>query len=243
MSINPQNNLQNSEDNREVLFFGRANCESSSKALNHLSRLGFKVTSIFSKGHGDSLPEDIGWWSGDYIFCFRSMFILPKHLINKAKIAAINFHPGSPEYPGSGCLNYALYENSKLYGVTSHLMTEKVDDGNIVDCRRFPIHETDTVNSLLQRTHVKLLDLFFDVISGIDIYGKTYIDESIKNSKNEKWSGIKRKIKNLDDLSIVDKNVTENELINLIRSTYTENFPPKVIMYGYEFILKSDKKK
>jgi methionyl-tRNA formyltransferase len=243
MSVNDQKFEHASEEKNEVLFFGRANCDASSKALNHLVRLGFKVTAIFSKGHGDSLPDDIGWWSGDYIFCFRSMFILPKHLIDKAKIAAINFHPGSPEYPGSGCLNYALYENSKEYGVTSHLMTAKVDDGNIVECRRFPIHEADTVSSLLDRTHVKLLDLFFDVISGVAVNGKTYIDESIKKSTSEKWSGIKRKINDLNTLSIVGMNITKNELENLIRATYTENFPPKIILHGYEFILKLDKKK
>lgn len=241
MSKNSQNNPQALKD-REVLFFGRTNCEASSKALNHLIRLGFKVTSIFSRGHGESLPEDIGWWSGDYIFCFRSMFILPKFLINRAKVAAINFHPGSPEYPGSGCLNYALYEDSKLYGVTSHLMTEKVDDGNIIECRRFPIHETDTVDSLLERTHVKLLDLFFDVVSGVAINGKIYLNESIESSKNQKWSGVKRRIKDLDSLSIVDKSITENELIKLIRATYTEKFPPKVVLHGYEFLLKSNKK-
>ena len=30
----------------------------------------------------------------------------PKYLINKANVAAINFHLGSPEFPGNGCLNY-----------------------------------------------------------------------------------------------------------------------------------------
>ena len=242
MTINSQNSLHSSYDNREVLFFGRKNCEASTKALNHLIGLGFNVASIFSRGHGDSLPENVGQWSGNYIFCFRSTFILPKNIIDKAKIAAINFHPGSPEYPGSGCLNYALYENSNIYGVTAHLITEKIDDGDIIECRRFPIYESDTVRTLLDRTHVNLLDLFFDVISGIAINGKYFIDNSLKNSTNEKWSGLKRKIKDLNNLSIVDKNISENELKKLIRATYTENFPTKIILHGYEFLLKSDVK-
>ncbi len=112
MSINLQNNQQISEHCSEILFFGRAQCEATLKALNFLTRMGFNVSSVFSNYRGEALPEDMSWWTGDYIFCFRSMFILPKSLINKAKIAAINFHPGSPEYPGSGCLNYALYEES-----------------------------------------------------------------------------------------------------------------------------------
>lgn len=226
----------------EVLFFGRANCEDSFKALNHLIRLGFRVISIFSKGHGESFPEKISSWSGDYIFCFRSMFILPKSLINQAKIAAINFHPGPPEYPGSGCLNFALHEKSNIYGVTSHLMTEQVDDGIIIECRRFSIHQTDTVSSLLERTHIKLLDLFFDVASGVALKGRSYLDQSINGSIHEKWSGIKRKIKDLDALSVVDMNISESELVKLIKATYTVNFPPKVVLHGYEFLLKSDEK-
>jgi hypothetical protein len=228
--------------NEEVLFFGRANCDLSSKALNHLVGLGFKVFSVLSKGRGESIPTDATGWSGGYIFCFRSMFILPKSLLDRAKKGAINFHPGPPEYPGSGCLNYALYENSRLFGVTAHLMTEKVDDGEIIKCRRFPIHVTDTVNSLLERSHIKLLDLFFDVTSGVALHGRDYIDASLNQSKGEIWSGIKRKIKNIDDLSIIDKNIAEDDLRRLIRATYTQDFPPKIILHGYEFFLQSDKK-
>ena len=242
MYKNSDNNSQFPKGHLEVLFFGRANCEDSFKALNHLIRLGCRVTSIFSKGHGESFPEKILSWSGDYIFCFRSMFILPKSLINQARIAAINFHPGPPEYPGSGCLNFALYEESKLYGVTSHLMTEKVDDGSIIECRRFSIDQADTVNSLLERTHAKLLDLFFDVSTAVAMKGKSYLEYSINGSIHEKWSGKKRKIKDLDALSIVDLNISEAELIKLIKATYTENFPPKVVLHGYEFFLKSDEK-
>jgi methionyl-tRNA formyltransferase len=228
-------------DNREVLFFGRANCDLSSKALNHLVRLGFNVHNVTSKGRGESMPEDVAWWSGDYIFCFRSMFILPKSLLDRAKQGAINFHPGSPEYPGSGCLNYALYENSKNFGVTAHLMNEKVDDGKIIQCRRFPIHSSDTVNSLLERTHIKLLDLFYDVTSGVALRGRDFIEDSINDSEDEAWSGIKRKIKDIDDLSIVDPQISEADLKAIIRATYTHNFPPKIVLHGYEFQLKSDK--
>ena len=241
MFNNFQNNISGLEKEIEVLFFGRASCEASSKALNYLTSLGFKVTSILSSGRDELIPEDIVSWSGDYIFCFRSMIILPKSIIHKAKVAAINFHPGSPEYPGSGCLNYALYENSMLFGVTSHLMTEKVDEGSIIKCYRFPIYGSDTVNSLLGRTHLKLLELFFDVISGISINGKNYLNESIKNSKNEKWTGVKRKIKDINNLSIIDKNIAENEMLKLIRAVHTENYPLKIVLHGYDFLLKLNK--
>ena len=241
MSKIARNKQKIPQKDSKVLFFGRANCEASIEALNHLVRLGFKVTSIFSKGDDGNLPLNIEAWRGDYIFCFRSKFILPKTLIEKAMVAAINFHPGSPEYPGSGCINYALFENSETYGVTCHLMTEKIDDGRIIECRRFMIKDTDTVNSLLKKTHRKLFELFLDVTSGISSGGKVHLDGSLRSSNTEKWSGLKRKIVDLDRLSIVDKNISKKELIRLIRATYTKNFPPKVVLHGYNFYLKFDK--
>ena len=169
------------------------------------------------------------------------MLIIPNSIIKKARIAAINFHPGPPEYPGRGCLNFALHENSKFYGVTSHFMTSKVDDGIIIECRRFPIQKLDTVNSLLDRTHTKLLDLFYDVTSGIALTSVRYLKESIQKSKNEKWSEKKFKIKDLENLSVVDMGINKESLIKLIRATYTEKFPPKIILHDFEFILKPPK--
>ena len=63
------------------------------------------------------------------IYSIIIIIIIKKNLINNCKIAAINFHPGPPEYRGIGCLNFALYNNEKFYGCTSHIMNEKIDDG------------------------------------------------------------------------------------------------------------------
>ena len=50
----------------------------------------------------------------DYIFCFRSFYILKNNILKKVNYASINFHPGPPEYRGTGCVYYALYKNSKF---------------------------------------------------------------------------------------------------------------------------------
>ena len=63
----------------------------------------------------------------------------------KSKTAAINFHPASPEYPGTGCNNFALYENAGEYGVTCHYMAPKADTGKIIKVKRFPVFANDDV--------------------------------------------------------------------------------------------------
>lgn len=69
-------------------------------------------------GRGESLPEDIGWWKGDYIISFLPYWIVPDYILKRAKIAAINFHPASSDHPGTGCYNFSLYkshQNMELY--------------------------------------------------------------------------------------------------------------------------------
>ena len=241
MTIN--NHIQEDNDPVRVLLFGRSECDATEKALAHLKTLGCEITFVKSNGRGESLPEDIGYWEGDYIFCFRSLFVLPKYLIDRAKIAAVNFHPAPVEYPGSGCLNFALYDNAKEYGVTAHIMNEKVDNGAILECRRFTILPSDSVDTLLSRTHLRLIDLFLDVVTDLVLGGKDALHKKVWLSSNEKWRGDATKMKDLEKLQIVPLNVTEGELEKIIRATYTEKFPPYVNLFGYEFVLKSPSKK
>ncbi|MYM37621.1 hypothetical protein GTP38_25170 [Duganella sp. FT94W] len=223
----------------KVLFFGRSGCSATVTALAHLHLLGFKVTFVESTGRGQLMPESIDAWEGEYIFCFRSLLILPTEILIKAKIAAINFHPGPPEYPGSGCINFALYDNASQYGVTAHLMNEKVDNGRILECIRFAILKNDTVDSLLARTHLKMLDLFYDVVTGIGLNGEDFISSLLKKSHQEAWRGDARRMVELEKLKTIPHDVSEEELIRLIRATYTPRFPPRVMLNGYEFLLGS----
>lgn len=61
----------------------------------------------------------------DFIFCFRSKFILKKKLLKKNTFS-INYHPSLPKYRDVGGANYALYNNNKFFGFTIHLMNKKI---------------------------------------------------------------------------------------------------------------------
>ena len=122
---------------KSVLFFGRKNCTYTKKIKKKLKSKTNNLTYIEIDPKKKNINIKRLDKKYDFILCFRSHYILKKNLIDKAQIAAINFHPGPPEYPGSGCLNFALYDNSKEYGVTVHLMNDKVDNGKIIECLRF----------------------------------------------------------------------------------------------------------
>lgn len=229
--------MDKSKSATRVLFFGKQNCEYTQRAINHIKLLGFDTTVVLSKLRTEKLPDSIINWVGDYIFCFRSYFLLPASVLSKAKIASINFHPAPPEYPGSGCLNWALYDQAATYGVTAHIMNEKIDNGPVVECRRFPILPQDDVNSLLERAHYKTLDLLVDVATGIALEGEAFLKAKLDCSRHEKWRGAARKMHEIDKLQIVPADCSKEYLERVIRATYTVDYPPEVRLHGYRFVL------
>ena len=238
MAIYSNNDRKNPNDVPEVLFFGKYNCDYSQKIVQHLKLLGFNVQSFFSKNRSEFLPEEIKDWSGQYIICFRSYLLLPKSLLKRASIAAINFHPGPVEYPGSGCLNWALYNNADTYGATAHIMVEKIDNGPIIECRRFPILKEDDVKTLLARAHLGTFELLVDITTGLAREGESFLNYKLETSRNEKWSGKAKKMSEIDKLQVVSPNCSKEELERLIRSTYTLDFPPEIHLHGYKFVLR-----
>ena len=117
--------------NKSVLFLGKKEdvyCDQASDVI----RQTFYKSSIYLGEWGDEIPSNVLSWEGDYIISYLSRWIVPKSVINSAKKAAINFHPASPDYPGIGCSNFALYDESIIYGVTCHHMDSKVDTGKII---------------------------------------------------------------------------------------------------------------
>lgn len=221
-----------------VLFFGKSDCQYCDKIIENLKVFNFEVEYIYSKIRNEKLPDYIKNWNGDYIFCFRSYYILPKELLEKAKIAAINFHPAPTEYPGSGGINLALYHNEKMFGVTAHLMNEKIDNGEIIECRRFPIFDKDTVKTLLERTHLKAYDLVIDTLMGLSLGGRDYLEKKLEKSNFDKWGRIVHKINEINLLSVVEPNCTKEELECIIRATKIDNFLPYINLHGYKFIIK-----
>ena len=129
--------------NRDEDFFAKKVISKLKKKSKHLNVISTDKSKVKTK-------KNIKF---DFIFAFRSHHILKKKLIKKAKYAAINFHPGPPEYRGIGCVNYALYEKSRNYGATAHLIDEKIDHGRIIDVKRFKIRKNESVESLLNRTY------------------------------------------------------------------------------------------
>ena len=223
-----------SKSNHSLLFLGKKMDEHCSKALKFV-RKNFSDVSACLGEWDDPLPEDIGRWEGDYIISYLSRWIVPEYLIKKANVAAINFHPALPDYPGIGCNNFALYEDAKEYGVTCHHMAAKVDTGNIIAVRRFPVYPTDDVSSLLMRTYDFQLILFYEVV------GQIHRNEPLPSSK-ETWTRKPFSRKEFNNLRVISPTMTAEEIEKRVRATSYGVFQPTIEIGGHVFELKTDKR-
>ncbi len=225
-----------------LLFLGKAEDPDCARALEYCQKHFSHVTYCLGKW-GDSLPEDIRKWEGDYIISYLSRWVVPQSLLNRAKIAAINFHPASPEYPGIGCNNFALYEDAKEYGVTCHHMAGKVDTGKIIKVRRFPVYPADGVEKILKRTYENQMALFFE-IAQIMAEGRE-LPASAEGrelpASTETWTRPPFSRKQFDELFKITADMSEDEVRRRIRAISYKHWQPYVEIHGYRFEYKPKK--
>lgn len=98
----------------------------------------------------------------DVVFCNTYPKLIKNNILDMAKKGGYNFHAAPlPEYRGVFGFNFAIYNGERQYGVTCHELTEKFDDGNIVEVIRFDIDsENITVNELVSESEKQLFVLF-----------------------------------------------------------------------------------
>ncbi len=173
----------------------------------------FSNNLIITGDWGEKIPDIVYNWEGDYIISFLSPWILPQKILNKVKIAAINFHPSPPKYPGIGCYNYAIYDAVKEYGATCHHMLKQVDSGQIIAVKKFPLYGNETVLTLKEKTMTHLTELFYKII---DIILK---EEDLPVS-NENWERKAYTRKEFQEFCKLDLTMSEEELSKKLRAVY-----------------------
>lgn len=111
----------------------------------------------------DDLPGD----QVDFVVSYMFRYLVKPHVIGRATIAALNFHPAPlPEYGGFAFYNVAILERCKQYGATCHHLDAGFDTGDLVKVRLFDIDsEIETAVSLERRTQEEMLILFDDFMA------------------------------------------------------------------------------
>lgn len=215
-----------------LLFLGKRDDPHCSEALRFCELTFAEVTAHLGTW-GNPLPRSVHEWSGTYIISYLSRWVVPDDVLRRASVASINFHPAPPEYPGIGCTNFALYEGAERYGVTCHHMAKKVDTGDIIAVRRFPIFEEDDVASLLHRTYAHQLVLFYEIAA--HMIAGTALPQS-----SERWTRPPFTRKEFDELGRITPAMSAEEVRRRIRAIAYGPWKPVVELHGIPFELKGE---
>jgi methionyl-tRNA formyltransferase len=213
-----------------VLFLGKEKDENVAKAAE-FCRLNFRTVGVYLGKWGDPWPADIGSSKWACVISYLARWIVPAGLLDNAK-AAINFHPGPPEYPGYGCNNFAVYEDAKDYGVTCHRMAPRVDTGAIVSVKRFPVLPTDNAATLLARAYDFQLVLFYEIV------GRIIQGQELPVS-GERWSRKPFTRKQFDALGRITPDMSKEEVARRVKATQIGVWKPTVELQGFVFELKT----
>ena len=89
----------------------------------------------------------------DFIVSVLWNGIFKQHQLERAVFGGINLHPAPlPDYRGSLGRSHAILNGDETYGTTVHHMDERVDRGDIILARSFPLMPDDTAQTLDWRT-------------------------------------------------------------------------------------------
>ena len=180
---------------------------------------------------GPNVDIDINHFSDikyDYVFSYIGPWIIPKKMLENTKYAAINFHPGPPEYPGIGCTNFALYDGAREFGITVHHMEPKVDSGKIIMTKRFPIAKSDTVWTLSQKCYAYIFAAFCELLP--------LLRDGIITESQETWQREPYTRKQLDELCVITRDMSEEEIKRRVRATTYPGMPGAYIeLAGVKF--------
>lgn len=132
------------QDNpREAIWF---------ESVAKLAALHDIPTLVPDDPHIPEIIERIRSLAPDFLFSFYYRHVLKPELLTLARRGALNIH-GSllPKYRGRVPVNWAVIKGERETGATLHYMSEKPDQGPIVDQQAVPILPNDTAAEVLQK--------------------------------------------------------------------------------------------
>ena len=137
--------------------------------------------------------------------------ILPKNILDIPKFGCINVHASLlPNLRGASPIQWSIVTDAKETGVTTMLMDEGLDTGDMLLTAKTPIYEEDNAESLHDRLSYLGSKLIIETLDGL--LSNTIIPQKQPND-NTSYAPIINK-----EMGKLDFNKPARELFNLIRA-------------------------
>lgn len=108
----------------------------------------------------------------DFLISLSWRFLVPKEILQKARIAALNAHRGKlPTYAGAEPIKRAIENNEKYAVLTVHEMVETIDAGKVIieKAHRINYDSSKTLEENIEEVKKEILPLYPEaIIEAID---------------------------------------------------------------------------
>lgn len=174
----------------------------------------------------DAMPE------ADFIYSVQYHQILSAQHIAKARIDAFNLHMAPlPEYRGCNQFSFAIIDGKTEFGTTVHLMDTRIDHGDILFEKRFPVPPDCWVETLYELTETASIDLFQSSLAKL-LRGEY---AAIPQSGLEAERGTSLHYRNeINAIKEIDLTWEAEKISRHIRATSMKGFEPPYTFIGGE---------
>ncbi len=139
--------------------------------------------------------------------------ILPKEILTFPKFGCVNAHASLlPKYRGASPIQWCIVCGEKVTGVTTMLMDEGMDTGDMLETVCVNIGDNETSEELFDRLTIVAAKL---VCSTVEKLSKGEITPIKQNEAEATYAPIIKK-----EMAQIDFNKTANEIHNLVRGLY-----------------------
>lgn len=168
---------------------------------------------------------------------------IPDQIISFAKIGAFNLHASLlPQYRGAAPINWAIINGEKFSGITTFLLNNKIDEGNVLLQQKIEIPDTWNASNLHDAIMVQGSDL---VLKTVELLEKGNYNPVNQNDISNESIALKKAPKIFKDDCRIDWNKSVIDIHNFIRGlsykpgAFTEIISPEGNTYSLK-ILKSE---
>ncbi len=140
--------------------------------------------------------------------------ILPKEILSLPKYGCINGHASLlPKLRGASPIQWSIVTGETVTGVSTMLMDEGMDTGDILETIETPIGEQETAEELFDRLAVLSADLMASTLKSVE---NETLTPKRQNEDEATYAPIIKK-----DMAHIDFNKTAIEICNAVRGFYS----------------------
>ena len=128
-----------------------------------------------SKMKDEALIERLKSENADFFVVVAYGKILPKEILDIPKLGCINIHASLlPEYRGAAPIQWSIIDGKKKTGITTMLMDEGLDTGDILKQYELPITDDETGGSLFDKLAILGGEAIVDTIANFESITPTH---------------------------------------------------------------------